>query len=434
MSQRGDEEEEEETTTNGGSTARKAWYAGHAEAEHGISAAFRGVPGVPHGGSQTVTHADIAGSMDWCWCGQPFDHDWPGKADGRKHPRKEQEVTSTSTETEEQPRIERRALRAYHADLADIILSAVNDYGNKYRITAHSVIIFPLDGTKPYAINARNGDRQVKAAKNWFVRHCVPLDKPIKDAAKPAVSNRPVDEDAVKELAEMINSEEHLPKDESAASPPAEPAPPAAKKAMSKTAKKVVPPQPPAEEPKASDFEGVQGVQPSDVAAASDEWVPYRTGKGKGKSKHAEGKEHPFYLTNGVDVKCPEHNWVGPPKSTGGHTRTHHTDTTTLWGPKAKEKGVQTYFTNKAHGQVKEAITILQNAMGIEPPKAADTSALEAEIRDLKAQVKELSSGPATVKDLAKQLEEMTAERDALETKLSDQETKMALAREAFGL
>ena len=95
MTKRPDEEEEEETT-NGGSTIHKAWYAGHAESEHGISAAFRGVPGVPHGGSKTVTHADIAGSMDWCWCGQPFDHDWPGKSDGRDHP-KENKMTTPAT-------------------------------------------------------------------------------------------------------------------------------------------------------------------------------------------------------------------------------------------------------------------------------------------------------------------------------------------------
>lgn len=29
----------------------------------------------------------IAG--DGCWCGEPFGHDWPGKADGAPHPREQ---------------------------------------------------------------------------------------------------------------------------------------------------------------------------------------------------------------------------------------------------------------------------------------------------------------------------------------------------------
>jgi hypothetical protein len=381
-----DEEEEEDLATK----TRKAWYAGHQAAAPLESAGFRGVPGVPHGGSQSVRPEQTAGSMDWCWCGQPFDHDWPGKADGRRHP-KESQMTSTPVETEEQPRIERRALRAYHADLADIIITAVNEYHTKYRLTAHSVILFPLDGTKPYAINARNGDRQVRGARIWFAKHCVPPDISIRDAAKkPAVSNKPVDEETVKELAEMLNSEEHLPKGDEPAKAEAQPA--------------EQPVEPPAEPPV---------EEPSGESAPSEEWMPYKVNLGK----HNE-RTHEFYVVNAAgDVKCTLDGWIGKNTGTGGHTRTHHTDTTTLWGPKAKEKGVQTYFTNKAKNQVTEAITMLQNAMGIEPPAAVDTSTLEAEVKKLK-----------------KQVEELTVERDGLKQKYSDLETKMALAREAFGL
>ena len=132
------------------------------------------------------------------------------------------------------------------------------------------MILFPLDGTEPYAINARNGERQVRGARTWFAKHCLPPDIAFKDAAKrPAVSNKPVDQATVAELAEMLNSEEH-PVPEVKADPPQQPAP----KAMSKTAKKAAPPAPPVEEPKAADFAGVQGVKDSDVAAA-EEWVPY---------------------------------------------------------------------------------------------------------------------------------------------------------------
>ena len=56
---------------------------------------------------------------------------------------------------------------------------------------------------------------------------------------------------------------------------------------------------------------------------------------------------------------------------------------------------------------------MLQNAIGIEPPKAEDS----AEIEDLKETKKRL-----------------LAENAALKTKISDLETKAALVREAMGL
>lgn len=30
---------------------------------------------------RTIGHGAV------CWCGQPFNHDWPGKDDGEAHPR-----------------------------------------------------------------------------------------------------------------------------------------------------------------------------------------------------------------------------------------------------------------------------------------------------------------------------------------------------------
>ncbi len=27
-----------------------------------------------------------------CWCGEPFGHDWPGKADGAPHPREDRTI------------------------------------------------------------------------------------------------------------------------------------------------------------------------------------------------------------------------------------------------------------------------------------------------------------------------------------------------------
>ena len=34
----------------------------------------------------TETRSSALGSGD-CWCGSPYDHDWPGRAEGTPHPR-----------------------------------------------------------------------------------------------------------------------------------------------------------------------------------------------------------------------------------------------------------------------------------------------------------------------------------------------------------
>jgi hypothetical protein len=35
---------------------------------------------------------DTLGSQDVCWCGEPFNHEWPGKADGAEHPKEGDDV------------------------------------------------------------------------------------------------------------------------------------------------------------------------------------------------------------------------------------------------------------------------------------------------------------------------------------------------------
>jgi hypothetical protein len=415
MTKRPDEEEEEEDV--GQKTTRSAYFAGRHDAEEGFGAGFRGVPGVPHGGSKSVSADDITGSMDLCWCGQPFDHDWPGKADGRKHPRKTIFMTPT-TDTSDQ-RIERRSIRAYHADLQDIILTAVNEYQVKYRITPHSVILFPPDGTNPYTIHARNGDRQRNAAQKWFVRHCVPKDQPIRDAKK-AVSTKPVNEDTIKELAEQVNSEEHLAKLAAEQAQQAEPETPTPVEPEPPVEQAQEPVEEPAAEPEAE----------AELVAADENWKPYY----KGKSRYNQGVKSERYLINDAgQVKCRECEGqpiIGNARSTGGHTRTHHTDTSTLWGPKAKEKGVQTFFTNKAIGHVQEGIALIQAALEITPP-AADTSALEAQRDKLESEKHVLQTENAALKS---EVGELKTEVTDLKTKLGELEAKFALAKEAFGL
>lgn len=427
------DEEEEEKRPNVGALTRKAWFAGHQDIESRFDSGYRGVPGVPHGGSKTVKATDTNGSMDFCWCGLTYDHDWPGKALGRKHPPKEADMPATTPE--EQPRIERRALRAYHADLADIILTAVNEYGTKYRITAHSVILYPLDQTKPYAINARNGERQVKGARAWFVRHCIPEDIAIRDAAKkPAVSTKPVDEDAVKELAEMMNSEEHLPKleehgvqpAEAQAETPQQPAKAPAKKAAVKKAAPAPDPQPVAAETTHSS-EPVAGEPVS-----SEEWVPYVKGKDKGKEEVSTR----YVINKDGQVKCLEcegHPIIGGKRSTGGHTRTHHTDTSTLWGPEAKAKANETYFTNKAKAEIEGAIAVLNKVIGVEPVQV-DTEQLKKVKGELTKSQEQVAALREENGKLGIKVTELGTQLTEAKQKLADIETKQALAREALGL
>ena len=179
-----DEEEEEEKKTPG---RPSAWWAEHkndvAEATDRAATfdgAVRGVRQGTHGGQATVRPEDTTGSLTYCWCGLPFDHDWPGKDRGRKHPREVSGMTAATAGAEQ--RIERRNLRAYNDDLVDVIVEAVNGYHARYRMQKNGIVLFPPDGTQGITLNARASARQVKSARLWFLRHCVGVG----DDGKPA--------------------------------------------------------------------------------------------------------------------------------------------------------------------------------------------------------------------------------------------------------
>jgi polyhydroxyalkanoate synthesis regulator phasin len=413
MSTNPDEDDEEEKVVDIGAATRRAWYAGRAEgaaAGSGLeSAAFRAVPTGKHGGSQTVKPEDTIGSLTVCGaCGGPFNHDWPGKALGAPHPK--ENSMSTPDSSTPPPRIERRQLRGFHADLVDVILTAVNQYQVQYQLRGTKLLLFPPDGTSPLTVNAANSDRQRRRVSQWFVKHCVPEGTPIKRAK---TSPTKVDAETVKELAEAVNSEEHLQKlnDQAKAEEPVvEPVKEPAKKAAAKKTATV--------------------VEDTHPAPSDDEWMPYY----KGKGRYSTGTKSERYVINAAgQVKCLECEGqpiIGNARSTGGHTRTSHTDTTTLWGPVAKEKGTRTYFTNKAKGQVEEAIGLLQVAMGIEPP-AADTTALEAQRDKLESEKHVLQTENAALKA---EVGELKSEITDLKQKLADMEAKMQLFRETLSL
>jgi len=373
MSQRPDEEEEPQPRGR-----PNAYFADHEIDTYGGS--FRGTRPAPHGGSTSVSPDDTYGSLDLCWCGLPFDHDWPGKAGGARHPR---EGKNKMNAPEEPTRIDRRQLRAYHSDIADVILTAVNEYGARHRTTHNSVILFPPDGSQPYTVNARNGDRQVRNARTWFVRHCIPKGESIEKIKKRA--SKVVDDNMLKELADTMNSEEHLRPEEAVADPVLEKAEAAGMAAVEKAAQEAA-----AE---------VMAEPVEEPPATEGEWVPYRVNLGK-----RDERVHEFYVMRGEEVKCTIDGWIGTKRGAGGHTRTHHTDTTDLWGPEAKRKAVETHFAKKIKGDVEAAIKLLQAAIGTNPEQ--DLESLLEENLQLKAQVVELEGQVAELQariDLARE-------------------------------
>jgi len=166
MTNKGDEEEES-TTTPG---RPNAWWQ---QERTGFSGDFRGVK-EPKPGAQSVTADQILGDYDTCWCGEPMDHTWPGKANGRKHP-KEQQVSAVAVE-EEAPRIELNELRGFCDEYKELIIMAVNQYGVRYRM-AHrrdTIILFPKDkAVTPFSLTNRFNANTYRRFQRWFARHVV---------------------------------------------------------------------------------------------------------------------------------------------------------------------------------------------------------------------------------------------------------------------
>ena len=403
----GDEDEEEELVfVDTSASTRRAYYAGRDEGERRANAsvesgAFRGVPTPAHGGQQTVFPEHTKGSYDYCWCGLPLNHDWPGKALGVTHPDKESAMSTPVGTTPEAPRIERKQLRGYHADVADVVITAVNQYGVQYRQTGSKILLYPPDGTSPLSVRAGTNEGERKRVMGWFAKHCVPPGTKI---VKSEASIKEVDDKVIKELAETVNSEEHLP---------------AARPAMS--AKKAAAPAHPVK------------AEPEPVA--EPEWVPYFVGRGKGH-EDAEGTQHPHMETNGLHdesgqliVRCTLDDWVGNNKGVGGHTRTQHRDTEDLHGQEARDKSRKTYFTTKMRGELEQALGMFQHALGVDVTDAKAVEKVKAELEKAQQQVAALRE------ENGKQGVLITEQGNRLDeqgTQITELKAKLALLREAF--
>lgn len=424
MSQNG-EEEVEGTSTGGRPNAYWADVRAKQELEalreQGYGGDFRGIK-MPKAGPKRVSAKETIGDYDTCWCGQPEGHDWPGKDKGRKHPKtiKTKEDTEVSAVAhDEAPSITRRELRAYHEDLIDVVMRAVNDYGVRYRLRNNGVLLYPPDGSTPYTINARNSDSQVRQARRWFVTHVVGVQEgkghPLVKDPEPLAEDIDIREKA-RLLAEKMNSEEHpVPEEpepetpsqrrarkaqeraEAAAKATAAPKPTPPPKAI---AKAVAQAREEAEmEPVGENREAPEDFHVRETGDYEEGWRIYVTSR---------DEQRPEWETDGTWLRCRRCGWATTKANRmGGHVITGHNKEVQqkLWGPEAQEKKRETRARHRLETQVEKAVDLLNEALG---RSAGDSSKLE------------------------KTIARLTAERDQWKAKAEETQARLDLMREAL--
>lgn len=289
----------------------------------------------PKGGAQHVYPSETIGDFRSCWCGEPFDHDWPDKENGAPHPpeseRKQQVVVVQQQEPDPSTeRIDRKNLKGYHGTLKDFLTQCVNVDHIRYRMGRTEVILYPPDGSRPITVYARNNDSQLRSLRQWYAAHVTP----VKEEQKVDMT------EAVRDLAEAKND--------------------------------------PVEHP----------IPSAPVTTPTEEWATYRTD---------EDVEIPNFETNGTVYRCKE--CLGTPneyvsthrRGIGGHNRMHHRDTSTLREraktPEALAKGQDTRRYNRLHEQVTDAHRLLSQALGVAVSDPMRVERLTAQVEQLQAEV-----------------------------------------------
>lgn len=338
-----------------------------------FSAAFRGVPAPPRHGT---TPPEAIGSMEYCWCGLPNHHDWPGKKSGLPHPKEEKAVTAMAVE---RAPLNRRDLRAYHSKTVELILALVNSYGIDYRLSDNAIILYHPDRSKQNCqIPARNSDRNLKRIEKWAADVIIASRGAfVKDVE---VMTDEVDLAIAKtRLAEKMNGPEH-------------PVPEREVKVEMK------------EEPEEVEVEETE---------EPPEWIPFISARNGTPNENFEMRpdRSEYRCTH-----CGETNSVA--SGIVGHWRTHHSDTDTLWGSEAKARAAETSRFYRLTDKVSEAIEILSVAIGQGDP--AEVERLTAENKRLAAENKELRAS--------------CADSEATRARLEEVEAKLALIKETMSL
>lgn len=297
----------------------------------------------PKGGSRTVYPRHLQGSTN-CWCGEPLDHEWPGKDTGAPHPPEErkQAVVVVREEQSQNAKIERKQLRGYHSTLQNFLIQCINHDGLSWRQTKNEVILYPPDNSRPISVYGHNSDQQMRSLRPWYANH-----------VEPSLRVKP--EDVVK-LAEAKNSEEHP---------------------VQSTENTLTFSDTPA---KPEDY-----LPP--LTTGTTEWTTYFG---------TDGEPNEFFETNGVTVRCKE--CVGTEKhyetpvtevtGLGGHIRMNHRDRSNLTTPEAKEKSIYVRRFNRLEERVRQAMVLLAD---YEPVDEMEVLNLRDEVIALKAMNKDLT-------------------------------------------
>lgn len=413
MSQNGEEEVEGTSTTGGRPNAYWADVRAKQELEalreQGYGGDFRAIK-MPKAGPKRVSAKETIGDYDTCWCGQPEGHDWPGKDKGRKHPKtiKTKEDTEVSAVAhDEAPSITRRELRAYHEDLIDVVVRAVNDYGVRYRLRNNGVLLYPPDGSTPYTINARNSDSQVRQARRWFVTHVVGVQEgkghPLVKDPEPLAEDIDMREKA-RLLAEKMNSEEHPVPEEPE---PETPSQRRARKAQERAeaAAKVTPAPKPTPPPKAVAESVAQAREEVEMEAVGEvnreapedfhvrETGDYEDGWRMWTTGH--GDPRPDWETDGTWIRCRRCGWsTTAGRRIASHAITRHDKVIQekLWGAGAQDAKRETRARNRMVAEVETAIKVLSRAIGKDVGVSDEVRELRKQVATLTAEKDELQA------------------------------------------
>ena len=363
------EDDEEEKATPG---RANAWWAEHkhdVDDAAGRAATFDGAVTATRqgnrGGEAHVRQSDVTGSINYCWCGLPFDHDWPGKDRGRKHPREEATVATTGATSDQ--RIERRQLRAYNDDLIDVIVEAVNGYKARYRLQKNGIVLFPPDGTQGITLNARASARQVKSARLWFLRHCVGVAE-NGEPTNPLVADATVLAEDHDRRVDQLNEEQIA----------------AGRKSiqeMKSMASEVLSTEP----------------EPESEPVHEEPWVLY---------VHQDGETSEFFETNGTIIRCkvcdgtPDAYETENARGLGGHVRVKHRDTTDLHSPEARAKANESKRLNRLTTDVRTTIETLSKSIGYAAPvDTRQIEALQAENAALRKRAEDVEAKLALIRE-----------------------------------
>jgi len=280
---------------------------------------------VKRGGAQYVYPSQTLGDEVHCWCGEPLDHEWPGKGAGAPHPHEHERMQQVVVVEHDNPapewrRIDRDHMRGFHASLKAFLTKCVNEDRLAWRGISNGVLLFPPDGSNAISVYCRNNDGQLRSLTTWYAAHVLAYAEPV---------DEPVDETAVRRLAEEVNDPEEHP-----------------------------------------------------VRPAPEEWHPYLT---------TGGQSHQFFETNGVMIRCREcvglssayETPIGEVRGLGGHVRMAHRDTEDLRTPEALEKSVDSRRYNRLHERVTAAVELLAETVGY----TASNESLERENERLKTEL-----------------------------------------------